>query len=93
MDKYRLRAHGIENKIIVNDEIAVAKPGEFLFSRDSAESRVVREPRKPGFDLIGKLFSGGDIILRNKRDDFGEIVFRDAEELYRKLTGTHAAAF
>lgn len=93
MDKDCLCAHGIENKIIVNNKIAVSKPDEFLFSRNSAESGMVREPGKPGFDLAGKLFGCDDIILRNKRDDFGEIVFRDAEELDRPLMRAHEAFF
>ena len=91
MDKDCLCACGIENKIIVNDKIAVSDPGEFLFSRNSAESGMVREPRKPGFNLVGKLFGRGDVVLSDIRDDFGEIVFRDAEELDRKLMRTHEA--
>ena len=91
MDKDRLCAHGIKNKIIVNDQIAVSKPGEFLFSWNSAESGMVREPCKPGFNFVGKLFGSGDVILRYKRDDFGEIVCRYAEELDRKLMRTHEA--
>ena len=91
MDKDRLCAYGIENKVIVNDKIAVSDPGEFLFSRNSAESGMVREPCKPGFNFVGKLVSRGDIVLSDIRDDFGEIVFRDAEELDRKLMRTHEA--
>lgn len=93
MDKDCLCAYGIENKIIVNDKIAVSDPGEFFFSRNSAESGMVREPSKPGFDLVGKLFGGNEVVLRYKRDDLGKIVFCDAEELDRKLTRTHEAFF
>lgn len=87
----RLRAHGVENKIIVNNKIAVSEPGEFLFRRNSTESGVVSESCKPGLNFVGKLFGGDYVILRNKRDDFGEIVFRDPEELDRKLTRAHEA--
>ncbi len=91
MDKDCLRAHGIENKIIVNDKIAVSKPGEFLLSRNFTESGMVREPRKPGFDLVGKLFGGSGVVLRDERDDLYKIVFRDAKEFDRKLMRAHEA--
>lgn len=93
MNKNSLLGQGIEDKVIINNKIAVSKPGEFLFSRNPAERWIIRQLFKPGLNLVDKFRGSLSILRSNIRNNLGNIVLRYTEESDSGLMRSHAAFF
>ena len=88
----RLSLIGVEDKIVLNNEVTIAEVGKVLFFRNSTHVHISGEKLEAVFDLRGKRFSGRWSISCNIRDNLCEVVFRNPKRSNVVLRPTHGCA-